>query len=1178
MQKILDGTQGSLAGSFASLARNARRQRTLYLSAIVTLMVIVVVSALLLAALAINRQLDYRRSLVTQYAADISLLLHDEVSFLRRTELTVSYYQQTDAPRSLPAGVDAAIRQSGVASGDGGTVGTRFDVLVPSRTRETWGDALDEKLWRLYESGQSTLVTQQTFDLNHRAMLIGLRDDYALIMPSVVKADGSVPPLQPGDAVTLRSVLLHELQSETGLRVLAKNRRLWVGPYVDPLLRVPVITALSFYYDGDTPAMLLAISLPVDTLIARLHRPSGAGVLALLSDQRRVVVASPPVDAATSDMMAATAAALPDGDYIYTRDGALIRESIMPGFGSLVGYLAWGALAATLGWQLGVIAGVALILLVGIALTARFWGLRLLARSHEEAVRALENEAINHVLVSVTPVGLCIVRRSDFSILTANALARELLHLEPAGVALPPHLAQVFQTEMLMAANDAHTTMQVGAADDAGVVVFRAPALAGQASAGDANPQVLQWTCAPARYGGEAVLFCAVLDVTTQHTLEAQLRAAQQETEATMRARSTFFASMSHEIRTPLNVLLGNLEMLALAPGLEAHEQRLLSLKTAAGSLRHIVNDILDFSKIDAGEMKLVIESFRPIDDLENLALSYAPMLAERPIRFYSHLSPTLDQVLCGDRTRIAQVVNNLLSNAYKFTSCGKIVLNAEVHEDAQERSVLHCRVYDSGIGMDPVQVARIFHPFVQGESSTASRYGGTGLGLSICASLCELMGGQISVESVQGVGTAFSVSIPLTLPPENERVPVALPARRGNALVLCQEIESGEIISGWLDSAGWFARSVSSVRTADESLRANRPDVLVVTGEHDVEVITALRAVQQVGAVWITRRGPHRPTLRVAGVLEVSEFSHRAILSAVEMAVQQQWDRAVANDMSVANAAVASAPDVATRAVLPHENDAPLQMDSSAEKPLQGLAILVAEDNPLNQTLIVEQLTALGCEPILAGDGRQALAMLERHEVDVVLTDIHMPVMDGYELLAALRRQYPGLPVMAFSAVTDVQQADEWQQLGFTGHISKPTSLKELETALDALGASEPLSTAASAASSVTPDAGTDIGLALDAATQARYVAMLKDHLGTDLPRLSAIVERCDRPALRDWAHSAAGAFLIVGEPRFAAQCRELQNLCQTDEHWNAHMATLAMTLHEGLRQHFGLDVASMH
>ncbi|WP_175772171.1 ATP-binding protein [Paraburkholderia phenazinium] len=1168
MQKTLDRTQASLAEAFASLAKNAKRQQYHYLATIVTLMVIVVVSAVLAAVLAAGKQLDYRRGLFTQYVADISLLMHGEVSFLRRTELTVQFYQQTAEVRSLPESVAASIQQSGVALGDAGTDGSHFDLVVAESARNAWGAALNEKLWRLYEAGQSTLATQQAFELNHRAMLIGLADDYAVVMPSIqAAADGHVRPLQPSDIAALRATLLHELQAQTGRRLPARNERVWVGPYVDPQLGVPVMTALSAYYAGNTPIMLMTMSIPVDALVGRMYRHSHVGTLLLLSADQRAVVSSPPLPVQTARMLQTTAAQMPDDTYRYTSQGAILRGPLMPGFGSLLGYLSWGSLAAALAWQFAAIACGALLLLAGIALTARFWGLRLLRTNCAQTARALENEAINHVLVSATPIGLCIVRRSDYSIVTANALAVEWLQCAPSVSTLPAHIVAAFQSGL-------------PAAGEARIATFAVPLQPGQTDL--ASAQFLQFTCSPARYAGEDVLFCAVLDITSQHALETQLRSAQQATETAMRERSNFFASMSHEIRTPLNALLGNLELFSRTPGLEAHEQRLRALDLAADALRRIVNDILDFSKIDAGEMKLVTESFRPIDDFENLALSYAPMTRGRPIRFYAHLSPTLDQTLRGDRTRIAQIVNNLLSNAFKFTSSGKIMLGAEVLTDTQGRSVLQCRVCDSGIGMDPSLVARIFRPFVQGEATTSSRYGGTGLGLSICASLCELMGGHISVESVKGVGSAFSVSIPMALPPDEERVPRTTPARRGNVLVVCQESVSGQIIGDGLGLYGWFIRSVTSVQAAEEWLQSNRPLVLVVTGEYGLDVIAALRAAQPVNAVWITREGPHRPTPRGEGVLEVSEFSHTAIVAAVDLAAS--------GTRHGVNPAHALGTQGATQPAMP------LAVASVAEQALRGLVVLVAEDNPLNQSLIVEQLTTLGCEPILAGDGRQALAVLEHTEVDVVLTDIHMPVMDGYELLAALRRLHPGLPVLAFSAVTDTQQTEEWRQRGFAGHIPKPTSLKALEAALGALAANEdeaaesafePVEAQAQSLAATiesgrqpgaVPRGTTDPADTFEVQNKARYVAMLKDHLGTDLPKLLAIVERCDRVALRDWAHSAGGGFLIVGEPQFAAQCRELQSLCQKHEQWNEQMAGLAMALHEGLRSHFGLDEASLH
>ena len=1157
MQKTLDRTHAPLAEAFASLARNARRQRYHYLTATLTLMVIVVVSAVLAAVLAVDKQRDYRRGFVTQYVAEISLLLHGEVSFLRRTELTIQYYQQTGDERSLPAGIEASIRQTGIARGDAGTDGSHFELLVSEAVRHAWSAALSGKLWRLYETGQSTLITQQAFELNHRAMLIGLADDYAVITPSSEsRAERGMRALQPSDIPVMRATLLRQLQAQTGQRVPARNQHVWVGPYVDTELGVPVMTALSAYYAGDTPTMLVTMSIPVDALVDHLYRRSHEGTLMLLSDDQRAVVSSPPVSAETARMLQMNAAQMGNDTYRYILQGAILREPLLPGFGLLIGYLPWSGLAAILVWQLAAIAGCALLLLVGLALTARFWGLRVLRTAYDQATRALENEAINHVLVSATPIGLCIVRQSDYSILTGNALAAQWLQREPSVNALPAHIVAAFRAAL-------------PAADKAKAAVFAAPLQPGQIDT--ASAPVLQFTCAGARYAGEDVLFCAILDITLQHALEEQLRSAQRATETAMRERSNFFASMSHEIRTPLNALLGNLELFARTPGLEAHEQRVRTLGVAADALRRIVNDILDFSKIDAGEMRLVTESFRPIDDFENLALSYAPMAPGRPIRFYSNLSPTLVQTVQGDRTRIVQIVNNLLSNAFKFTASGKIMLGAELLIDTQGRSILSCRVCDSGIGMDPSMVSRIFHPFVQGEANTSARYGGTGLGLSICASLCELMGGHISVESVKGVGSAFSVPIPVTLPPDEERVARPTPASRGSLLVLCQEAVSGQLIGDWLGLYGWFSCSVTSARAAEDWLQANRPTALVVTGEYGLDVIASLRAVLPVNAVWITRGGPHRPTLRGEGVFEVTEFSHTAIVAAVDLATATAHDGVGSVDaLSVAPAST-------------RETENPVTPFAVPQPALLGLVVLVAEDNPLNQSLIVEQLQTLGCEPILAGDGRQALAILEHTEVDVVLTDIHMPVMDGYELLAALRRLHGGLPVFAFSAVTDTQQADEWHQRGFTGYIPKPTSLGELEAALDALGANEEeeagsaVALEAAIAPGKAPQAALSPTPEFDAQTKARYVAILKDHLETDLPKLLALVEQHDRLALRDWAHSAAGGFLIVGEPQFATQCRELQDLCRKQDLWSEQMASLARALHEGLRSHFGLDEASL-
>jgi two-component system capsular synthesis sensor histidine kinase RcsC len=238
-----------------------------------------------------------------------------------------------------------------------------------------------------------------------------------------------------------------------------------------------------------------------------------------------------------------------------------------------------------------------------------------------------------------------------------------------------------------------------------------------------------------------------------------------------------------------------------------------------------------------------------------------------------------------------------------------------------------------------------------------------------------------------------------------------------------------------------------------------------------------------------------------------------------------------------------------------------------------------VAEDNPLNQALVTDQLTMLGCEPIVVGDGKQALAVLSQSEVDLVLTDIHMPEMDGYALMAALRDAYPALPVIAFSAVTGAEQAQEWRQRGFAGYIPKPASLQQLRMGLLALRDGARVSQPQHhAADEPPPPATSEPQHALDAVDQSRYLAMLKDHLSTDLPRLASIIDACDCSALRDWAHSAGGAFLIVHEPQFAGRCRELQRMCDAARTWTPAIAHDARSLHDTLRGHFGLDEPSLH
>ncbi|WP_454766809.1 ATP-binding protein [Cupriavidus campinensis] len=1147
MQQILDRTQESLTQAFASLARNAKRQQHLYYATIGLLIAIVVISAVLLAGLAAARQLDYRRGHAAQYASSIALQLQNEASLLRRTTITVKYYLQAASETAPAAELLGQVRATGVGAAPDG----RFTLLVPAETRAAWGSDLPHRVWQLQMIATAALSTQQALDLHHTAYVVDPGAAYAIVLSPDATPEAAAA-LRPGLVATLRDSLVRALRSRNGGNAPANGEQRWIGPGQDPLLLSPAMASVATVDDGSRQIALVASSMPVNTFFTRLVRPSDPATLVLLNSAEQRVDVSPPAPPALVDQIVAHARHQPPDTFTFTRSGMLLVQPLGPTFGGLVYFLSYKTLLGSLLQELVLIAVIGLLLIAAIALTARYWDIHLLRRSHAETARALENETINHILVSATPIGLCIVRLQDDVILTSNQVADSLLNLGK-GCKLPAHIVQALR-------KDAHHDTPGDIVPIAHVVVpAREPEPADPVQGpSDAPQQFIQVTYVPARYQQEDVLFCAVQDVTAQQQLEQNLRAAQQASEAMMRARSNFFASMSHEIRTPLNALLGNLELLARADGMQSHAPRLRALNMASEGLQRIVNDILDFSKIDAGEMKLAPEPFRPIEALESLALSFAPLAADRPIRFYATLMPSLDTVLVGDRTRLAQIINNLLSNAFKFTSCGKIALSAEVTTDAQGRRLLVCRVLDSGIGMPPTLVARVFHPFVQGDASTSSRYGGTGLGLSICARLCDLMGGHITVESVEGVGTAFTVTVPLGSPatPVPARPHTAL---GGRALVLCQEPEPGDAIGAWLQTAGWRTNAVQTVAAAQAYLRRNRPHVMVVTGDFDLATIAALREIQPAGVAWLTRDGPDRPTRRAPGVYEVIAYSRSAIFAGVEAALDGAGDEADTADTAEAD----DLEDAADLAVALTDATDDATVPAGPVPP--GRSILVVEDNALNQTLIAEQLQALGWHPVVVGDGRQALAMLEQMHADLILTDIHMPVMDGYALLTALRSARPDLPVLAYSAVTHTGQSVEWRARGFAGHIGKPASLRELDQALQAVTLpaqkQEPASPA-TAFPAFTPDL-------------ARYHALLRDHLQTDLPALAKVIEQRDPAALRHWAHRSAGAFMIVQAHEIVALCRALEHLCDTVTTWTPEVARQADALHAAVQAYAEGDTA---
>ncbi|MBP0630576.1 ATP-binding protein [Cupriavidus sp. AcVe19-1a] len=1178
MESTLKRTRESLTSAFDALAGQSRRQQQRYAATIAVLIAVVVFSGLLLAGLAAGRHIDYRRGHVAQYMAALSQLLQNEASFVRRSVLTIRYQRETPAVDPARDAAFESFRRTGAASIHADGVGKDYHLLATPDTRLAWGARLPKQFAGLRGIALATMATQQAFGLDHDAFAVALDEDSAVVIRQPENGARAPMALDPTLIPLLRTRLIEALRDRTGHAVPARDQPVWIGPLRHPVDDSPVMMLVSAAYAGDRPTTLVAACIPVQGFLATLHRPSQPALLLLVNEADEIIDVSPREGVASAAQiynLAARARHIDHDTLLYTSNGVLLVEPLQAGVGLLVYFLPYRMLAAALAAEFAGIAAAMLVLVSGIVLTARYWSRHLLRRTHADASRALESELMTHILVSATPVGLCIVRQRDYGVLMCNQRADTLLQLHGSGQ-MPDALVQAFGAQPRRcgdgpaaiasltiaapaAARESDAATDAAQVDDGTAPAADATAITNAADAADATDaagRFLQITYAPARYRDDDVLFCAVLDCTAQQALEDQLRSAQQATEAMMRARSTFFAAMSHEIRTPLNALLGNLELLARSPGLETHAPRLQALDAAAGALRRIVNDVLDFSKIDAGKLELVDEPFRPIDAFESLALTYAPMTAGRPLRFHLLLSPSLDVEITGDRTRLVQVINNLLNNAFKFTASGRISFSAEVCTEGQGIPQLVCRVGDSGIGMPPLLAARVFRPFVQGDAAGAGRLGGTGLGLSICARLCELMGGSITVASVPDIGSAFTVRLPVRTVPAARQATghVDTTAPHGHVLVLCQDARIGENLEAWLNAASWRTSGLASLAAAREYLAYKPARVIVASGDFPLATMTALREAGTATVVWVTPDGPHRPHQRAPGILEVTAYSHHALLACVATAARN------ASHDSTGEQGPGNGPDntdsrtESTTGTTGTTGTAPAAPQPVPITP--RASILVAEDNPLNQALITEQLQTLGHQPIVVSNGKQALAVLETARVDAVLTDIQMPGMDGHELLEAVRARHPGVPVLAFSAFPRSEWSMDWRQRGFAGYVAKPASLQDLEACLDHLPARQ--DGAAQGHASI--ETGND---------RQRYEAMLRRQLLQDLPELERSIAQCDVAALGRWIHAAAGAFMIVRRKGIVRECRALEALCGAAPGWTPAVAAAAAALRERLRSY---------
>ncbi|HYC44879.1 MAG TPA: response regulator [Burkholderiales bacterium] len=539
--------------------------------------------------------------------------------------------------------------------------------------------------------------------------------------------------------------------------------------------------------------------------------------------------------------------------------------------------------------------------------------------------------------------------------------------------------------------------------------------------------------------GAPGGLVGVIVDVEPLTRTQEALREAMRVAEDATAAKSIFLANMSHEIRTPMNAIIG-MAYLALRTDLTPRQRDYVQKIHSAGtSLLGIINDVLDFSKIEAARLELEVVDFDLDRVLENVGTVTSVKATEKGLELLFDVPPAVPRSLAGDPLRLGQILTNLVNNAVKFTETGQVAVGARVLEQFADSVRLQFEIRDTGIGMTPEQRTKLFQAFTQADSSTTRQHGGTGLGLSISRSLVELMGGKIEVESQAGVGSVFRFDVLLGIGASEPSARRLLPATLNGirALVVDDNSAAREILSGMLEAAGLETDAAASgpealaaVCAADASAPYG-----VVFIDWRMPLMDGIETLRRLQAAWLVSR-PH--------CVMVTAFGREDVRSQAE---------AVGVDAFIVKPVSQSTLVDTLVNLFPAEGALRMRVVPTGESvpvSLGGVRILLAEDNEINQQIAVELLESAGASVTVAGNGREALDLLDAADgagYDIVLMDLQMPVVDGYQAASEIRAQprYERLPLIALTAHAMASERDRCLALGMNDHVTKPIDPAEL-------------------------------------------------------------------------------------------------------------------------------------